>query len=152
MIRTILTIALAAGTAVAAAGSASAEDKHPRRAPTVTAKAFGGASAPYVRMAAVVDSQTGVVRSKGVSGLRRVYTGAYCIESSSLSAATLATLVPVVTVDFTGSDRAGALAQFRDRASSGNPCNSLEIAVMTYGFVDGVFRRVNDIGFTLLVP
>ncbi|MFC4015066.1 hypothetical protein ACFOY2_48180 [Nonomuraea purpurea] len=53
--------ALAAGTAVAYA-------------------ALGGAQAPSVRAAAVVDADGGVVRSKGVTAVRKIATGQYCIE------------------------------------------------------------------------
>lgn len=152
MIRTSSLFLLSTLMATVPMVSASGEERHPRRAPTLSAQAFGGVSAPYVRMAAVVDSGSGMVRSKGVSALRNPATGVYCVRSSSLTSATLATVVPMVTVDYTGSSRAGALAQFRDRSSSGNPCLSTEIAVMTYGLVNGAFVRVDDVGFTLLVP
>ncbi|MFI6927207.1 hypothetical protein ACIBIZ_45240 [Nonomuraea spiralis] len=45
--------------------------------------ALGGAQGPGVRAAAVVNANGSVVRSKGVTGVRKLSTGQYCIELDS---------------------------------------------------------------------
>ncbi|MEV6982543.1 hypothetical protein AB0M95_14960 [Sphaerisporangium sp. NPDC051017] len=57
--------------------------------------AIGGAQAPYARAAAVVDANGSVVRSKGVTAVRKINTGQYCIEVDPDIDATKA--VPVAT-------------------------------------------------------
>ncbi|MEV7013557.1 hypothetical protein [Streptosporangium sp. NPDC051022] len=57
--------------------------------------ALGGAQAPYARAAAVVNADGTVVRSKGVTEVRRLGVGRYCLKLDSDIDATKA--VPVAT-------------------------------------------------------
>ncbi|SEG94271.1 hypothetical protein SAMN04489712_1455 [Thermomonospora echinospora] len=42
--------------------------------------ALGGAIAPYARAGAIVNADGSVIRSKGVTAVRKTATGRYCIE------------------------------------------------------------------------
>ncbi|MFG1960460.1 hypothetical protein [Nonomuraea sp. NPDC049028] len=62
---------------------------------------LGGASGPGVRAAAIVNANGFVVRSKGVTGVRKIATGQYCIRlDADINAAST---VPVATTQWTGS-------------------------------------------------
>lgn len=109
------------------------------------------ASATYARVALVFDYQYGILRSKGVSAVRKPSgtTGLYCVAVSAVSSSVVPTLVPQVTVDYSGSSGAALAAYARTSTTS---CRSNEIAVQTMRGDTGRFLASSYVGFTLVAP
>jgi hypothetical protein len=121
------------------------------RAAASTPSAIGGAVAPGVRLAALVDQGGGVIRSKGVARVTRPSTGRYCIYPASGSGVSPSNVVPVVSVDYSNSSVHESLVQYR---SAGVHCPSTAIAVVTMADLDldGVWGFSNTVAFTIIVP
>lgn len=146
MVRTLASIALAALVAVPAANAAEPRND-PRSA--ATARAIGGAVSPYARVSLLYDYQYGVVRSKGVTSMRRVRPGHYCIKPSTLTSTDVQRAVPVVSPDFSGSSGLVLFAYARTLSSL---CTSGEFAVQTVRGDSGSFATSNAVGFSFIVP
>lgn len=139
-------IILAAGTAAAnAAGAAGANDKDAAAA----SKALGGTNATYARIAALINPNGSVVRSKGVAAVTHPRTGEYCIKPNF--AVSVPRLVPSVSVDWSNSIGNGNFVQYR---SSGIGCPAGYIDVLTFSFnpANGTFAQANNTAFTIVVP
>jgi hypothetical protein len=138
-----LSAALLAGPSVAA-------ERHDKPA-GVASQALGGVSAPYARLAAVIDQGGGVVRSKGVAQVTRPGTGRYCIRPAASANINVNTIVPSVTVDWSNSSYNEVLAQYR---SAGAGCPGGTIAIVTFADVnlDGRYSPSNEVAYTIVVP
>lgn len=122
----------------------------------ITQNAIGGADAPSVRIAALIDGNLGgftVVRSKGIASISSPETGIVCIQPSG--SINVNNIVPIVSVDFSRSLGNDNLVQYR---SSGTGCPSGNIAVRTFRFDKNSSSIVNSfvpadaIAFTIIVP
>ena len=166
MHRAAKTVLWAAVAAVAVGSAASAAEPAKRspsakqrqdapvsasRAAAATPYGIGGASAPGVRLAAVIDQGGGVVRSKGLARVTRPATGRYCIYPRTDSGINASNIVPVVSVDYSNSSVHESLVQYR---SAGVHCSGNAIAVVTMADLnlDGVWGFSSTVGFTIVVP
>ncbi|GAA2857579.1 hypothetical protein GCM10010517_15950 [Streptosporangium fragile] len=104
---------------------------------------LGGASGPGVRAAAVVNADGSVVRSKGVTIVRKIATGQYCIRlDSDVNAATT---VPVATVRWVDAPWNSSIFVRPDGATSCG--DSRDVFVGT-----GTASGARDTGFHVIVP
>lgn len=146
----MITSALACAVSALTASSAFAVEiqKHDSRA-GIRANMIGGASAPNAQLAAVIDPDLGVVRSKGVAAVAHTQRGIYCIKP--VAGINARTVVPVVSVDFSGSSTNNALVQIRDVPRN---CASDRIEVITLADPNGTgfFNTSNLAGFSIVVP
>ncbi|MEU8251589.1 hypothetical protein [Nonomuraea sp. NPDC048916] len=103
---------------------------------------LGGASGPGVRAAAIVNADGSVVRSKGVTAVRKIAIGQYCIRlDSDINAANT---VPVATSQWTSAPWDSSIFVRYD----GNPCgDSRDVFVGT-----GTASGARDTGFHVIVP
>jgi hypothetical protein len=106
------------------------------------AAALGGAQAPYARAAAVVTIDGTVLRSKGVTGVRKRAGGGFCVAVDPAIDVTKS--VPIAT-QYAGTHWRSDL--FISAERPGYCGNTNEIFV--YGAVDNGSK---DIGFHLVVP
>ncbi|MBB2912677.1 hypothetical protein FHS43_003960 [Streptosporangium becharense] len=102
---------------------------------------LGGASAPHIRAAAIVNSDGSVVRSKGVTGVRKIATGQYCVRlDSDINARAT---VPVATSQWTSAPWDSSIFVRHD-----DNCNDhRDIFVGT-----GTAAGARDTGFHVIVP
>jgi hypothetical protein len=149
----VSSVALAAEPAKRSAAAKQRQDAPvaASRAAAATPSAIGGASAPGVRLAALIDQGGGVVRSKGVARVTRPATGRYCIYPASGSGVSPSNIVPVVSVDYSNSSVHESLVQYR---SAGVHCPSSAIAVVTMADLDldGIWGFSSTVAFTIIVP
>ncbi|MFD0884993.1 hypothetical protein ACFQ08_10585, partial [Streptosporangium algeriense] len=97
---------------------------------------------PGVRAAAVVKADGSVVRSKGVTGVRKLATGRYCIELDSDYNA--ARSVPVATKQWSAPWNATVFVE-----SDTTACGSAERYVLVSGGNNGAAA---DLAFHVIVP
>ncbi|WP_147339502.1 hypothetical protein [Actinomadura spongiicola] len=102
---------------------------------------LGGASAPEVRAAAIVNADGSVVRSRGVTGVRKIATGQYCVRMDDDIDASR--VVPVASVQWSSTPWDGNVFLRHDNAG----CADREVFVGT-----GVAAGGRDIGFHIIVP
>ncbi|TMR88856.1 hypothetical protein [Nonomuraea basaltis] len=104
---------------------------------------LGGASGPGVRAAAIVNANGSVVRSKGVTGVRRIAVGQYCIRlDSDINAATT---VPVATPQWASAPWDSSIFV---RPDGGTACgDSRDVFVGT-----GTASGARDTGFHVVIP
>ncbi|MEU4226334.1 hypothetical protein AB0F17_18715 [Nonomuraea sp. NPDC026600] len=104
---------------------------------------LGGASGPGVRAAAIVNANGSVVRSKGVTAVRRIAVGQYCIRlDSDINAMNT---VPVATSQWTGAPWDSSIFV---RPDGSVPCgDSRDVFVGT-----GSAAGARDTGFHVIVP
>ncbi|GGQ32157.1 hypothetical protein [Streptosporangium pseudovulgare] len=107
------------------------------------AAAIGGAQAPYARAAALVKPDGTVVRSKGITGVRKTGTGHYCVAVDPAIDITKST--PVATLN-TYSPGSWEARVFVNPEQPNGWCQAQEI------FVYGNSSGAADIGFDLIVP
>jgi hypothetical protein len=103
---------------------------------------LGGASGPGVRAAAIVNANGSVVRSKGVTAVRRIAVGQYCIRLDSDINAT--NTVPVATTQWTGAPWDSSIFIRHD----GNACGDVRDVFVGTGTAAGA----RDTGFHVIVP
>jgi hypothetical protein len=145
MVRAFASLLLAAVLATpAAAETVTRNDPAPQQS-----RAIGGAVATYARVAVLYDYGVGVVRSKGVSTVRRVGTGHYCIKPSALTSTDVQRAVPVVSADYSGSSGTILFAHVRTGSTL---CTTGEFAVQTIRGANGAFGPSNYVGFSFIVP
>ncbi|GII65606.1 hypothetical protein Skr01_56910 [Sphaerisporangium krabiense] len=102
---------------------------------------LGGASAPKIRAAAIVNGDGSVVRSKGVTGVRKIATGQYCIRlDSDINAQAT---VPVATSQWTSAPWDSSIFVRHDS----NCGDARDIFVGT-----GTASGARDTGFHVIVP
>ncbi|GAA3704036.1 hypothetical protein GCM10022224_082080 [Nonomuraea antimicrobica] len=104
--------------------------------------ALGGAQGPGVRAAAVVNADGSVVRSKGVTGVRKLATGRYCIELDSDYDASRS--VPVATKRWGAPWNSTVFVN-----ANTTDCGSAERHVFVAGGNDGAGA---DLPFHVIVP
>lgn len=103
---------------------------------------LGGASGPGVRAAAIVNADGSVVRSKGITGVRKIGTGRYCIRlDSDVNAATT---VPVATSQWTSAPWDSSIFVRYD----GNACGDPRDVFVGTGTASGA----RDTGFHVVIP
>lgn len=145
----IVSTALACAVALSAASAFAAEpQKHDARV-GVKPNAIGGAQAPNAQLAALIDPDLGVIRSKGVIAVSHTQRGIYCITPAA--GIDPNRVVPVVSVDYSGSSTNNALVQYR---ASGANCAQGRIEVITFddANADAFYTTSNIVGFTIVVP
>jgi opacity protein-like surface antigen len=142
----ILAGALLAALAVSPALAADTPRNDARAAGQ--SRAIGGAVAPYARVALMYDYQYGVIRSKGVTSVRRVGVGHYCIRPSSMTTTDVQAAVPTATPDYSGSSGVILFAYVRTASPS---CYTYEFGVQTARGANGAFGVSNVVGFTFIV-
>jgi len=103
---------------------------------------LGGASGPGVRAAAIVNANGSVVRSKGVTAVRKIATGQYCIRlDADINAGTT---VPVATPQWTGAPWDSSIFIRHD----GNACGDARDVFVGTGTAAGA----RDTGFHVVIP
>ncbi|MGV9772450.1 hypothetical protein [Streptosporangium sp. NPDC003464] len=103
----------------------------------------GGASGPGVRAAAVVNADGSIFRSKGVTTVRKIATGQYCIRlDADVNAATT---VPVATVRWTSAPWNSSIFVRPDGVAACG--DSRDVFVGT-----GTATGARDTGFHVIVP
>ncbi|WP_433258186.1 hypothetical protein ACQPYK_22705 [Streptosporangium sp. CA-135522] len=103
----------------------------------------GGASGPGVRAAAIVNADGSIFRSKGVTTVRKIATGQYCIRlDADVNAATT---VPVATVRWTSAPWNSSIFVRPDGAAACG--DSRDVFVGT-----GTATGARDTGFHVIVP
>jgi hypothetical protein len=139
------------------AGAATAQtEKNPPReksrgsAAAAPVPAFT-ASAPSVRLAALINSDGGLVKNKGVESVERIGTGVYCILPKSSTGIDPTTVIVTVSVEFYYSVINEVQVQW---ASRGSGCGKDRIGVYTLSDfnANGFYALSNDVGFTIIVP
>ncbi len=113
-----------------------------------TPREISGAAvtAGAARVDAVIDGTT-IVRGTGVASVTSPGAGEYCVK---LSKASLSTIPPALTVDWSNSSGNSNLVQWR---SAGVGCAaSGEIDVLTFTFNGSTFVRSGDVAFTIVIP
>jgi hypothetical protein len=111
--------------------------------------AFGGLSAPYVRIAALIDAGGAPIRTKGVQSIQRISNGVYCIRPSI--SINLSTAITIVSVDYYYSAYDEAMVQ---TASAGSGCGAGRFGIYTLGDPDhdGNYAFSNGVAFSFIVP
>ena len=153
-----VTAALLAALVTTSPSAASAQDggSRPRDAAqpkstqqTAQLRAVGGAVAPYVRVAALIDAGGAVVRSKGVYSVQRISTGVYCVRVAN--GINPSNSIATVSVDYFYSNFDEATVQ---TASASSGCPAGQFGVYTFGDPDhdGNYTFNNGVGFSIVVP
>ncbi|OON71236.1 hypothetical protein [Streptomyces tsukubensis] len=94
--RAHVTVAASVALALAAGGAIATATERGSRAPAAVPVAV----APYARAAGIVDSAGNMSRAKGISSVKRVSKGRYCVKVSA-SGFDVRTAVPQVSLGIT---------------------------------------------------
>jgi len=147
--------ALAALSSAAFAEDERARDTTATKSPTaetrITPKAFGGVSAPNVRLAALFDAGGAPIRTKGVESIQRIATGVYCIRPTASSGINVNTMIATVSPEYFYSDLDEVTVQWVAAASG---CGTGRFGVYTFSDAnfDGNYVLANTVGFSIVVP
>jgi hypothetical protein len=99
-------------------------------------------------LAALIDNEAKVVRSKGLASVTRPSTGHYCITPASAKFP-INTYFPILFVEYGYSAGSGNIVQWDSNAGS---CQAGQIEVQTFTLNTGNFVPSDDVAFTIIVP
>jgi hypothetical protein len=127
------------------AGNGQADAKLPVQPAAVNA------DAPNARLAALVRRDGRLLRNKGVSAVKRVKTGVFCITPKASTGIVPTTAVVMVNPEYYYSAFNEIKAQW---VSHGGPCGNNRITVYTFGDYSATGRYVlsNAVSFSIVVP
>lgn len=127
------------------AGNGQPEGKLPVQPAAVTV------DAPNARLAALVRRDARLIRNKGVSVVKRLKTGVFCITPKASTGIVPTTAVVMVNPEYYYSAFNEIKAQW---VSKGSPCGDNRIAVYTFADYNATGRYVlsNAVSFSIVVP